>query len=228
MNTYQITPPTFSLPKQLAELGHLAYNLWWSWNPEALRLYRRIDPVLWERVEHNPVRFLQQVARKNLNAAAQDNTYLEGYRRVLAAFNGGFKAEHGHFGAMVAGEVALPPRPGLGTLAIETDGRVRLGVWGSEIVPSATDVAWRQNGPLIVHDGEIDPQPIGGVVDELVESLPWSVFVDDEGSIGRCSHPDKRGETLQRSKGHLLHQGGVCDCVGGCRTDRVAIRFGFC
>ncbi|HTP08146.1 MAG TPA: alpha-glucan family phosphorylase [Anaerolineae bacterium] len=87
MSKYQITPPVFSLPKQLAELGELAYNLWWSWNPEALRLYRRIDPVLWERASHNPVRFLQQVARKNLNAAAQDNTYLESYRRVLAAFN---------------------------------------------------------------------------------------------------------------------------------------------
>ena len=87
MSTYQINLPMFSLPKPLAELGELAYNLWWSWNPEALRLYQRIDPVLWERVGHNPVRFLQQVARKNLNAAAQDNAYLESYRKVLAAFN---------------------------------------------------------------------------------------------------------------------------------------------
>jgi starch phosphorylase len=86
LSNYQITPPVFSLPKQLAELGELVYNLWWSWNPEAVRLFRRIDPVLWERVGHNPVRFLQQVARKNLNAAAQDNAYLESYRRVLAAY----------------------------------------------------------------------------------------------------------------------------------------------
>ena len=89
MSKYQITPSVFSLPKQLAELGDLAYNLWWSWHPEALRLYRFIDPVLWERVSHNPVKLLQQVARKNLNAAAQDNSYLEqlparprGFRRI--------------------------------------------------------------------------------------------------------------------------------------------------
>ena len=87
MSTYQINLPVFLLPKQLSELGELAYNLWWSWNPEALRLYQHIDPVLWERVGHNPVRFLQQVARKNLNAAAQDNAYLENYRKVMAAFN---------------------------------------------------------------------------------------------------------------------------------------------
>ena len=87
MNAYQINPPTFSLPKQLTELGELTYNLWWSWNPEGLRLYRRIDPVLWDRVGHNPVRFLHQVARKNLNAATQDSAYVEHYRRVMAAFN---------------------------------------------------------------------------------------------------------------------------------------------
>ncbi len=93
MSNYQINAPVFSLPKPIAELGELAYNLWWSWNPEALRLYRRIDPVLWERVEHNPVRFLQQVARKNLNAAAQDGAYLEAYRRVLTAFNAYINAD---------------------------------------------------------------------------------------------------------------------------------------
>jgi starch phosphorylase len=93
LNNYQINVPVFSLPKPIAELGELAYNLWWSWTPEALRLYRRIDPVLWERVEHNPVRFLQQVARKNLNAAAQDGAYLEAYRRVLTAFNAYINAD---------------------------------------------------------------------------------------------------------------------------------------
>lgn len=93
MSNYQINAPVFSLPKPIAELGELAYNLWWSWNPEALRLYRRIDPVLWERVGHNPVRFLQQVARKNLNAAAQDGAYLEAYRRVMTAFNAYINAD---------------------------------------------------------------------------------------------------------------------------------------
>ncbi len=87
MNHFRTPVPTFSLPRQIARLGDLAYNLWWSWHPEALRLYRYIDPVLWERVSHNPVKFLQQVPRKNLNAAAQDNPYLDQYRQVIAAFD---------------------------------------------------------------------------------------------------------------------------------------------
>jgi starch phosphorylase len=87
VNGFRTSVPTFSLPRSIARLGELAYNLWWSWHPEALRLYRFIDPVLWERVYHNPVKFLQQVARKNLNAAAQDSTYVEHYRQVMAAFD---------------------------------------------------------------------------------------------------------------------------------------------
>ncbi len=77
--------------------------------------------------------------------------------RLLAMFNGGFKAANGEFGAMSGGIVALPPRPGLGTLAIYQDGSLRMGVWGSDLQPSADMQAWRQNGPLVVQDGQINP-----------------------------------------------------------------------
>jgi hypothetical protein len=77
--------------------------------------------------------------------------------RLLATFNGGFKATHGHFGAMADGITALPPRDGLGTLAIYKDGSVRMGEWGTEINSSSPDLlAWRQNGPLVIHNGQIN------------------------------------------------------------------------
>lgn len=79
--------PSISLPQQIGRLGELAYNLWWTWHPESRRLFERIDAVLWEQVAHNPVKFLQQVKRKNLNAAAQDRRYLEFYNRILAEFD---------------------------------------------------------------------------------------------------------------------------------------------
>ena len=87
MNNHHPGVPSVSLPKVISRLGDLACNLWWSWHPEALRLYRKIDPVLWESTYHNPVKFLQRVARKNLNAAAQDTIYLEQYQRVIADFD---------------------------------------------------------------------------------------------------------------------------------------------
>jgi len=76
---------------------------------------------------------------------------------LLAAFNGGFKANQGHFGVMVDGVTVIPPRPGLGVIAIYKDGRVRMGAWGTEIIPSPELLAWRQNGPLIVQDGQVNP-----------------------------------------------------------------------
>ncbi|HET7640890.1 MAG TPA: DUF3417 domain-containing protein, partial [Ktedonobacteraceae bacterium] len=44
------------MPSRISRLYELAYNLWWSWHPEALALYRELDPDLWEEAGHNPVR----------------------------------------------------------------------------------------------------------------------------------------------------------------------------
>jgi len=76
---------------------------------------------------------------------------------ILGAFNGGFQAKHGQFGAMADGQVALPARDGFGTIAIYNDGRVDLGVWGAGIQSSPDIQAWRQNGPLMVSQGDINP-----------------------------------------------------------------------
>jgi Phosphodiester glycosidase len=76
---------------------------------------------------------------------------------LLAAFNGGFKTEHGHFGVSVRGINLLPPRPGFSTVALFKDGRVQLGAWGTEVTASPDIIAWRQNGPLLVHNGDINP-----------------------------------------------------------------------
>ena len=53
--------------------------------------------------------------------------------RLIAAFNGGFKAVNGAFGMAVNGTTLLPPQDGLATLAMYRDGSVRLGVWGTDI-----------------------------------------------------------------------------------------------
>jgi Phosphodiester glycosidase len=76
---------------------------------------------------------------------------------VLAAFNGGFKARHGYYGAMANGLTALPPIAGLGTVAIYKDGRVQIGEWGKDIKDSPDLVAWRQNGELLIHNEQVNP-----------------------------------------------------------------------
>ena len=88
METFRAdTPVQFSLPRRIERLGGLAYNLWWTWNPDAQRLFSRIDKELWERTYHNPVLFLRQVERARLNAAMNDRYYLEIYDRIFRAYD---------------------------------------------------------------------------------------------------------------------------------------------
>lgn len=77
----------FSLPRRVERLGELAYNLWWTWNPDVQRLYKRIDSDLWEKYDHNPILFLRNVARAKLNAVTHDSYYLDFYDRALLAFD---------------------------------------------------------------------------------------------------------------------------------------------
>jgi starch phosphorylase len=80
-------PDGFDLPKRISRLGELAYNLWWTWKPDAKRAIRRLDVDLWERLGHNPVRFLHEIRRRRLNQAAKNKQYLALYDSVFADFD---------------------------------------------------------------------------------------------------------------------------------------------
>ena len=80
-------PDGFNLPKRLTRLSELAYNLWWTWQPEAARLFRRLDFDLWERLGHNPILMLREVGRPRLNQVAKDKEYLAAYDQVFAEFD---------------------------------------------------------------------------------------------------------------------------------------------
>ena len=88
MNTFRThLPDGFDLPKRLNRLGELAYNLWWTWQPEGARLFGRLDNNLWERLGHNPIRLLREVGRARLSQASKDKEYRDLYDRVFADFD---------------------------------------------------------------------------------------------------------------------------------------------
>ena len=41
------------------KLVALANNLWWSWHPEVVELYRDLDPIRWRQLDHNPIALLR-------------------------------------------------------------------------------------------------------------------------------------------------------------------------
>lgn len=93
MEFLAIPSQQFDLPKRISRLGELAANLWWSWNPDAARLFAQLDHDLWERLGHNPIRLLNEVNRDRLKQAAKDKDYLENYDRLFAAFDDYFKKD---------------------------------------------------------------------------------------------------------------------------------------
>ena len=37
---------------------YLSRNLWWSWHPEVISLFRDLDPIRWRQLDHNPIALL--------------------------------------------------------------------------------------------------------------------------------------------------------------------------
>jgi starch phosphorylase len=81
-----------SLPDNLQALRELAYNLWWTWNPEAIELFRRLDRDAWEEAGHNPVPMLGMVDQATLERASADEAFLAHMERVNGAFQAYMKA----------------------------------------------------------------------------------------------------------------------------------------
>ncbi|MBN2146713.1 MAG: alpha-glucan family phosphorylase [Anaerolineales bacterium] len=98
MNSFCTEIPSFpTLPRRINRLGALAYNLWWTWHPDAQRLFVRIDRELWEKTYHNPLRFLAQVGKARLKEMTRDRYYLEYYDRILHSFDEYMKGNHTWF-----------------------------------------------------------------------------------------------------------------------------------
>ncbi len=79
VRTFTILP---SLPEPLKELKNIAYNFYWSWDPEIVELFRRINHSLWRSCGHNPVALLGAVSQARLEDLAGNEGFLSHLQRV--------------------------------------------------------------------------------------------------------------------------------------------------
>ncbi len=84
IQTFHVSP---KLPKTLEPLREIVYNLWWSWEPKARKLFRDIDTALWDRTNHSPLRMLQQSTQARLEEIGADDDFL----REMIAVHGQFR-----------------------------------------------------------------------------------------------------------------------------------------
>src|SRR3982750_87945 len=53
-------------------LRELARNLWWTWQPNVINLFRDLDPILWRTTDHNPMQFLKEISAEQLERRAAE------------------------------------------------------------------------------------------------------------------------------------------------------------
>jgi starch phosphorylase len=81
--TYNVIP---KLPATLEPLRDIVYNLWWTWEPSARKLFRHLDPNLWNQTNHNPLRMLQLSKQARLLEVAEDDDFLRELKGVHQEF----------------------------------------------------------------------------------------------------------------------------------------------
>src|SRR5262245_59596474 len=84
IRTFTVLP---HLPDKLRHLRDLACNLWWSWNPDAVSLFRRIDLDLYDSVENSPIRLLSATPQDRYEELEKDDGFLAHLDRAWRKLN---------------------------------------------------------------------------------------------------------------------------------------------
>src|SRR5256712_7728832 len=103
--TYNVTP---ILPAVLEPLRDMSFNLWWTWEPAARRLFRHLDPELWDRTNHNPIRMLQLSRQSRVEELAQDKNFVRELKQVFEEFEN-YLRRHDTYGKTGPGSAIKNP-----------------------------------------------------------------------------------------------------------------------
>ncbi len=64
----------------------LSRNLWWTWQPDVINLFRDLDPIRWRQLDHNPVALLAEMTPERLEARVSElalhSRINQAYRRL--------------------------------------------------------------------------------------------------------------------------------------------------
>ncbi len=83
IKTYQVFP---KVPKRLSFLEKLIRNMWWCYRLDAIELFRRVDPRMWERSGRNPIVFSTLISQERMESLTQDEGFLAHIDRVQQQF----------------------------------------------------------------------------------------------------------------------------------------------
>src|SRR5918994_5453851 len=88
----------------------LAKNLWWSWHPEVVNLFRDLDPIRWRQLDHNPIALLAEFTPDRLEMRAAElvlySRINQSYRRMKEYVSAKHTWSSTHAGVLGAKPVA--------------------------------------------------------------------------------------------------------------------------
>jgi len=123
---------------------------------------------------------------------------------LLAAFDGGFQYKDGAYGMIVDGKTYVPLQNNLATVFINTRGQAKIGVYTGEKIPNEI-VAVRQNGVLMVKDGQVTPfteegkDTWGRTVTNSIYTWRSGIGIDKDGNLIYAVGPSLHPETLAQA-----------------------------
>jgi hypothetical protein len=110
---------------------------------------------------------------------------------LLAAFNGGFRAEHGHHGMMVNGVTIVPPRADMCSVFGYEDGSLQIGTYSRLAAQPEKPIWYRQTPRCMVERGTLHP----GLRDPNARG--WGATLEGETVIRRSAIAlSEDGQTL--------------------------------
>ena len=87
----------------------LARNLWWSWHPEVVNLFRDLDPVRWRQLDHNPVALLAEMTPDQLAERASEMVLYTRINQAYRRLKDYLGNSHSTWGARQAGVLGSKP-----------------------------------------------------------------------------------------------------------------------
>jgi starch phosphorylase len=75
------------IDKLIGDLRELAYNLWWSWNPDAQQVFHELSPFFWEHSNHNPVEVISWISGPELRARLESKAFFDKVSNVCRSFH---------------------------------------------------------------------------------------------------------------------------------------------
>jgi hypothetical protein len=124
----------------------------------------------------------------------------EAFSDLVAAFNGGFKATHGHWGMMVDGDTYVPPRDIACTVAMYKDGPLKIRTWPAVKDDEPKLRYYRQTPPCLVEQGKLN-----NTLEATEYSKGWGATVSGDTVIRRSAiGVDKSGRVLFYALGEAM------------------------